>query len=254
MKQKGILLGVGHRARNGKDTFAEYLKSTNKNVHILHWAQSLYDELYNKTEFPLITSYENFKDGLQWYLLLDKVVNGSPVYDMYNEQEVPMLHEIFSKRKIELYDRMDEKDPEMLQFWGTGYRRKMYGADYWVDRGVEAYAEVVAKYQDSNEPLWIIFADTRFPNEYKKLKSLGGKYVRVIRIKEDGSQFIDPSRDPNHESEWALEGVPGDFEIVAKNVDELKERADMIVSTILEQRSKKRITQRLKEFYGVEKN
>lgn len=253
MRQQVVLLGAGHRARNGKDTFAEHLQQTNENVYILHWAKPLYDELTNETEFPLITSFENFKDGLKWYMLLDKVVNGEPIYDQYNQNEVPTLHKIFSERKIEIYWGMEEKDAQMLQFWGTEYRRKMYGSDYWVNKGVEAYNRILAKRQDSGDPVWIIFADTRFPNEYEKIKLLTGKYIRVTRINEDGTQYIDPSRDPNHESECSLEGVKGDYEIVAKNVDELKKQADEIVATIKAIISRKRSKRRLKEFYGVEK-
>ena len=50
-----IMLGLGHRARNGKDSFANILKGTDENIKIIHWADGVYEQCTNKdSEHPLI--------------------------------------------------------------------------------------------------------------------------------------------------------------------------------------------------------
>ena len=43
MPNNVVLLGLGSKARNGKDSTANLIKDFEPNVHILHWADKLYD-------------------------------------------------------------------------------------------------------------------------------------------------------------------------------------------------------------------
>ena len=58
------LIGVGHRARQGKDTTANFISTHRKNVHVLHFADALYDEVRNlDRKYPLI-KYAGMLDGV----------------------------------------------------------------------------------------------------------------------------------------------------------------------------------------------
>jgi hypothetical protein len=81
---------------------------------------------------------------------------------------------------------------------------------------------------NSEKNLYICIPDTRFKNERDKIKNAftsddelpyKGIFVRVIRTNEDGSQYIDQSRDPNHPSEAELDGIKADFTLTAKGGD-----------------------------------
>ena len=62
--------------------------------------------------------------------------------------------------------------------------------------------------------LRLIFQDTSL---FAPIEPWRGVFARVVRLNEDGSQYIDPSRDPNHPSEAELDGVPADFTLEAQS-------------------------------------
>lgn len=63
---------------------------------------------------------------------------------------------------------------EILQVWGTEYRRQMYRDDYWRAQ----VAAVVMANPDQN----FVVSDVRFPDEGKLIEDvLGGQLARVIR-------------------------------------------------------------------------
>jgi len=72
----------------------------------------------------------------------------------------------------------------------------------------------------------VVIPDTRFINEVDATRVNGGFYVKVVRTKEDGSQYIADDRDPNHPSEAELEGYPADVTLTALNVEELSKEVD----------------------------
>lgn len=211
-----IILGIGHKARHGKDTVAEFIMNNYDNVHIIHWADPMYEHVRNpQRKYPLIKRIKN--DAGCFYSLLKEVKtdlkNNSVTaeYDTFHQDEIPNCHKWFGNRTESVYWGMDEKDSLLLQFWGTDYRRNFYGEDFWVDivtKRIQGLAE-------PGKPSIIVIADTRFPNEVKRLEELGGKFIKVHRYNEDGSFFVDPSRDPNHPSEVALNNVPAWREIHA---------------------------------------
>jgi hypothetical protein len=76
----------------------------------------------------------------------------------------------------------------ILQGWGTDFRRRIYGEDYWVKRLDETIkqCEIPDEICESfyiKERTYII-PDVRFPNEYDYIKSHNGIMLRVIRHNE----------------------------------------------------------------------
>jgi hypothetical protein len=64
----------------------------------------------------------------------------------------------------------------ILQGWGTDFRRKMYGEDYWLKKMDQALAMFESVKYDV-----VIIPDVRFLNEAKYIKDQGGLLIRVIR-------------------------------------------------------------------------
>ena len=64
------------------------------------------------------------------------------------------------------------KQRTLYQWWGTDYRRKQ-DPDYWVKR---LFAQV-----KKDAPDLAIVTDVRFPNEAESIKSAGGVLIKVIR-------------------------------------------------------------------------
>lgn len=72
---------------------------------------------------------------------------------------------------------------ELLQYWGTEYRRTQ-DENYWVRR----WTEKVAEYQDSYIP--VCTDDCRFPNEKAALKRLGGHVFFIDTPSESVEKFL----------------------------------------------------------------
>lgn len=228
------LIGIGNKARNGKDSLANYLSEKLPNTVIIHWADSLYEEVTNADRaIPLITrkAIEVFNINgdttktIYRYCLYTK---GAGV-EIVTDRDAPELHKIFEDRKINQYDGMDEKDPEMLQWWGTGYKRR-YNKNYWTDR----VADKIAKLEATNKDAIVLIPDTRFKNEYDYLVQNNHTYIRVIRNNEDGTRYIAKDRDPNHPSEIDIDDVDAHYELIAKSgeMDKIEEFADFIIQQI----------------------
>ncbi|KKN03321.1 hypothetical protein LCGC14_1108860 [marine sediment metagenome] len=211
-----IMIGLGHRARNGKDTVANMLKEQLGNVEIIHWADGVYEECTNRnTAYPLIKQEFTGPSKIYYSVLDDKQTGARIAISNISD---PFLHNIFTKRNITEYQGMISKDPEILQFWGTNFRRTLCDPNYWVKLTMKK-ANTLALNMDRGV---IIIPDTRFINEAEAVTINKGFYVRVVRIKEDGSQYIADDRDPNHPSEAELEGYPASSTLTAKNIPELQ--------------------------------
>lgn len=218
-----IIIGIGNKARNGKDVTAQFIKEMRKNVHIVHFADELYNQLKNpQLKFPIAISQE-------YYYFVKDSFDDINSYKRFKRTDVPALYDIFQMKSIsnqfilnndnvELW-RMIDKEPNLLQFWGTDYRRKMCNENYWVDQTKNAIDKIYSQY-DPKETVYFCIPDTRFPNEYDFIKSEQfGFYTKVMRMNEDGTQFIDPSRDKDHDSEISLDSASADYTIIANSGD-----------------------------------
>jgi hypothetical protein len=243
MANEIFLIGLGHRARNGKDSVADFIANTYPNVSIYHFADPLKEEVMNKKrKIPLIYRYKNKYSKHFWY----NVWSHDEEYRSIAEEDLPFLHEIFTERQIEEYWGMDgnghdeHKDGPMLQFWGTEWRRERFSQRYWVKKTEDYFMEnFYWNHQDENS--FFLLPDTRFKNEVKWLKDMDmlydrirGIYIEVIRYNDDGTRYYAPDRDPNHPSETGLKGYAPDFKIeaVSGDMDMLKKKTDKLLMNL----------------------
>lgn len=229
---KFYIIGLGSKARQGKDTFANYVTENYPNVYVLHFADCLYEECRNsKREVPLIKwEYERVDNDI--YAFLDHDTE----YKYFTKKDMPEIHDLFKKRHISRYEGMNEKDGEILQIWGTQFRRNNFGDNYWINRTDEKVKEVMKKYEGTNDSVivYILLPDTRFKNEAEYIRSFGpnGIFIKIERYNNDGTRFIAPDRDPKHQSETDLDSTDADFYISSKTLDELKEYTLEYIKTL----------------------
>ncbi|MCP4725996.1 MAG: hypothetical protein GY863_13220 [bacterium] len=209
---KRIIIGIGSKARQGKDTAAEYLEEK-YGCRVVHFADALYDECRNsnilyKTDTNTLylkaydEEYFELPDPplifLEW--LKEKA---------FPKNDLPYDADLF-------YGGMTEKEGTLLQFWGTEFRRKQFDWDYWVDKVKEQIL--------GNPDMDYLVPDTRFKNEASMVKELGGFVWRINR-----PGFIAKDRDPNHKSEIDLDDWK--FEEIITNdgtIPELHKKAESI--------------------------
>lgn len=214
-------IGIGHRAQQGKDTVANFIRDVKPNVYLIYWIADLLDELANPLEGRyLIKQTKIFgSEDCYYYEIADKICEQNPdryIYKVFNQYDVPYLHKIFTQRKIQYYYRMTLKDPEIMQFWGTDFRRKQDNY-YWIKKTIKRIENI--QKQNNNRKIFV-FHNTRFYNEYFTLKEmLNGIYLKIERLNYDGTKYTDPNRDPNHISETELSSISPDFYISAKSGD-----------------------------------
>jgi hypothetical protein len=99
----------------------------------------------------------------------------------------------------------------MLQWWGTDFKRRMFGDDYWISRLNSKLCEF------DPMPEVIVITDVRFLNEANYVTSLGGKLVRIVR----------PSvtRSDTHPSETEQHRIMVKFEIINDgSLEEFKDK------------------------------
>ena len=102
---------------------------------------------------------------------------------------------------------------KLFQWYGTEYRRNLFGQNYWLDRMIE--------FMDAQEPGTLVIApDTRFVNEAEFCRNHAGFLIRVWR----------PGLDDNstHISETGLDDYPH-FNLTLENkagITELEQAVD----------------------------
>ena len=198
MAEKRLIIGFGHKARQGKDTAANHLKKL-FGCRVIHFAEALYEECRHATII-----YK--EDTPQLYCKA-----GNEDFFSYGQPEgtiTAWIKENGERRQGIPYDAdyiyggMKDKDAVLLQFWGTEFRRKKFYWDYWVDKVRD---EILAHPGDD-----FLIPDTRFKNEAKMIRDMGGHVWKIDRL---GYKATD--RDPNHSSEVDLDDW--DFDAVFQN-------------------------------------
>lgn len=209
-----LVLGLGHKARHGKDSFARAVEdyygmlsaATIKHgvgrpviVQRIAFATALRKE----TNKWLSTDEGRlWASGEQHLVYIPEVVNG--VAD--GRFAIPSWVVPDPNPEISI-DTPLGKHPKLLQWWGTEYRRAQ-DSQYWVKQWkatINPQADVV------------VTTDMRFKNEAAAIKEVGGYTVNVVRLNQDGSIYVDPSRPATHPSEIDLDGYNYDFAIHSKD-------------------------------------
>lgn len=188
-----VLIGLGSKARQGKDFVAKYMKEAVPDIELFSFAVELkkycrdhHDELEYKWQMANLTKQKpGWKD--------DAIYGCTPI----------------------------------LQWFGTEVMRKQ-DPDHWV--------KIIAQRLETEQPKIAIVTDVRFENEAQFIKENEGFLVEVIRVKADGTRFLDAGRDPHHLSEVALDDYLGwDFTIRVKDGDleALQAKALGVLSNVL---------------------
>ena len=210
MNDKRIIIGIGHKAGQGKDTAARHLQQL-LGCSLVHFADALYDEcrhaailfkddppeLYCKTYDEDFFCYADPENAIVEWIK----AKGTPKTGLPNGARL-------------YYSGMKEKDATLLQFWGTEFRRELFSWDYWVDK---VRTEIEANPKED-----LIIPDTRFENEAEMIKSVGGVVWKI-----DRTGFRATDRDPNHTSEIDLN--EWEFDAVIRNDGTIPEFLEQIV-------------------------
>ena len=204
-----LLIGLGHKARQGKDLAAESIKHyyDAKNaaslMHVASWKGSVRVGVfkYATALYQEVEDYIGKYGGAEAYFSerhhLPDAEGGRVVVPewvtMGDPTPVPMAK----------YG----KHPKLLQWWGTEYRRQYFGQDYWIKK---LFATI-----PSNLHIALI-SDMRFLDEAAAIKERGGYTVNVQRLNADGTQYYASDRPKDHRSETELDGYDYDYFIKSK--------------------------------------
>lgn len=141
-----LLIGLGHRARQGKNTAALAMLEAaplGSHARLFAFADALRAEV--KTAIRQCGSAHNLVEGFKEMGLMPDWVRAE----------------------------YEGKQRSILQWWGTDYRRNQ-DPDYWTTRLFRTF-EVL-------QPDIAFVTDVRFPNEAKAIKAAGGYLVKCERL------------------------------------------------------------------------
>lgn len=248
-----MIIGIGHKARSGKDSVANYLVDRYGFTKI-GFADTLYGECRN-CRIVYDYNWNRFAFGIP----------NDEYYYFGNDVENYILKWIKNSGKnirtgMYEYNGMTEKDPTLLQWWGTDFRRKQ-DEDYWVkiirkkiniilmkDNSIrQLEAKRTYRYFEP-DILNIVIPDVRFKNEAQMIKDFGGEVWKVERYNTEiifdrrrigidlglvnkKILYIDPSRDSNHPSETDLDNYKFDRVLSAEsgNLNSLYKQTNKIM-------------------------
>lgn len=104
----------------------------------------------------------------------------------------------------------------LLQWWGTGFRRKFDGDYYWINRWWERIHSI------SPRPKLVITADVRFKNEADQIRKLKEPVIRINRTMH---------REDSHASEIELDDYQ--FDLVIQNDGTLDDLRRVVLEKII---------------------
>lgn len=193
-----LLIGFGHKARQGKNTAAvAVINATPLDSHarIYAYADALRAEVKRALSHP---------DGIVNRHVLDGTHEADSGY-------VPLPDWV----------KLDEhgKPRTLLQWWGTDYRRAQ-DPNYWVKRLKETL--------EREQPDVALVTDVRFVNEAEAIHQAGGYLVKVERTTKPDVKV------PAHPSENDLDGYQGwDFYIKADSIADCHRQAAAVYRQIV---------------------
>jgi len=209
------VIGIGHKARQGRDTAATYLHEKH-GITVISFNDALYEECRNLRMNTYVPGFSRSNVVTKFVVYSKK-----HRYD-FDKRTVPK--EIWSLFDIcPYYEGMTDKNPALLQWWGTDVKRKR-DPDYWVKQ----VRDVIVANPDTD----YVIPDCRFRNEAQMIKDMGGYVWDIRRMVETKTnwfeQYIASDRDPNHPSETDLDdwhfdtikmALDGDIESLQKMVE-----------------------------------
>jgi hypothetical protein len=209
-----LLLGFGHKAKNGKDHVARHIQSVFGDEWVI---ESLSFGYFIKQEVNEAIRECGGMFELFYQLASKKYGHGAPPLDEW----------------VRLQLNPDMSDPlcpygkqrTLLQWWGEEYRRAQ-DPFYWVKK----FHAHVQKMERS--PQIILIPDVRRKTECYFVKAMGGEMVNVVR-----PGFYDPNSNPTHITETELDSYKYDHRIEASSVEQLEEYAERLFLFLMEKRT-----------------
>jgi hypothetical protein len=213
-----LIIGFGNKSRHGKDTAAEAIKNfyDTKNTLLLKHGQ---DKAVTRIGvFKFATAlYQEVADYIRAYGGAEKLFSDIGKGDAAVQLPVGAGAYMGALRIPTWVTKGDPtpivgltvsapygKHPKLLQWWGTEYRRKNFGENYWVDKLFESIP--------SNIDIALV-SDVRFQNEADSITERGGYNVNVTRLLPDGTPYRSQDRPADHLSETALDSYPWQFRL-----------------------------------------
>ncbi|WP_126223331.1 hypothetical protein [Burkholderia ambifaria] len=204
----------------GKDTVADYLAL--KGFTRVAFADSLKQEVakaYGTTVARL--EQRELKETQQDYLALQHCQDQEFV-------EVALMHLgavgaggtlLVAANELQVAMAAPRSPRWVTQLWGTEYRRKRYGDDYWTRQGCEKVSG----------PGDFLVTDVRMPNEPVALAEMGATLVRIVRpgteVAYTGGEHVSEIALLHTKVDATLINHEGDFAGLYRQVDQLLERA-----------------------------
>lgn len=213
-KVSTLIVGLGHKARNGKDTAAQAILDARADVYDIKrvaFGDALKKEL-NEAAVEYGGMFALYQHGISHGFLLP------------NGQFLKLDKWVKFESEADMTDPLCPlgKQRYLLQWWGSEYRRRHCDAFYWVRKMKEVVESINSQV--------VIVPDVRFMNEYLWVKANGGSTIRVER-----EGFTSPAS--IHPSEHELDRVIFDYDIRVKEGDteELKRDAVTLFDTIMDE-------------------
>lgn len=182
-----LLIGLGHKARQGKDTFAQSCKDAYGNkmdIRLASFADPLRAEVREAAQEIFTANFPTYPFDPQVALRMLCIFHGVE----FDEYAVPDADYPWGKQR------------KLHQWWGTEYRRAQ-DPMYWVKKGIDQIRQAAASGADA-----LLFRDLRFPNEYDFLGEEKGWRIKVMRM-----GWV--SDVPEHISETALDHHDFDLQL-----------------------------------------
>lgn len=126
----------------------------------------------------------------------DLILNVNPEAEIHILNFADPLKEEVAKACEVTVDFIEKNKPKfrtILQWWGTEFRREMFGSDYWVEK-------FLTKVKTLNNNAIVIVGDIRFLNEVNTIRYVGGKLWKLTRKSSNTNQ-------DSHKSETELDSV-----------------------------------------------
>jgi hypothetical protein len=185
-----LIIGIGHRARRGKDTAAQAIIDSRPDLDIRRFGFG--DAVKEEVNEAAL------KVGGMFALFQDLTVHGVP---LPNGQRLTLPDWVKYDPNPSFDDLLCPlgKQRTLLQFWGSEYRR---GCDkfYWI-KAMKATLE-------KSGPIVALIPDIRFVNEVMWVKANGGFTIRCER-----TGFPDLETNSTHHSERELDAAVFDYTI-----------------------------------------
>lgn len=178
------LIGISGRKYSGKTTVARIITHKSK----------------------LLTDVRGFADALK-----EEVAE-------FLKERVPDFKSMNIPHIVHCMDKDKNSFRLLYQWWGTEYRRKYFGKDYWI--------QILNNYIHDLTPTLMIIPDVRFMNEAEWIARNGGVLIRIERECVElisGEHSIPPLTRDTHTSETELTVHNLNWNYIIYNTRGLKE-------------------------------